>query len=287
MHIHMPQSKEAEAKESFLPPFILKREFTFSACLPPNISPPLRQIYIIYTMQHPVTFVSLGPGEAELITLKGLKALQQADVIFCPATQTPNGHTTSRAATILQQLDIPADAVHSFSLPMRKQRAQALAAYDQVYEQAANLQRAGKKVCIVAEGDAGFYASIHYIYEKLQAEGLPVTHVPGIPAFIAAGARAGLHIASQEERLTVIPGIATAEEIEHLVEARNTVVIMKLSQCTDEVHRCMDQHPEYSYHYLENVGTDREICLDDAQEIGRQRFPYFSLIIIKNRGTKA
>ena len=27
----------------------------------------------------PITFVSLGPGEAELITLKGLKALQVAD----------------------------------------------------------------------------------------------------------------------------------------------------------------------------------------------------------------
>ena len=34
----------------------------------------------------PIIFVSLGPGEAELITLKGLKALQNADCIFCPET---------------------------------------------------------------------------------------------------------------------------------------------------------------------------------------------------------
>jgi len=44
----------------------------------------------------PIQFVSLGPGEAELITLKGLKALQNADCIFCP--ETPKSGKTRRAA---------------------------------------------------------------------------------------------------------------------------------------------------------------------------------------------
>ena len=34
-------------------------------------------------MNHPIHFVSLGPGDPELITLKGLKTLQKADIIFC------------------------------------------------------------------------------------------------------------------------------------------------------------------------------------------------------------
>ena len=42
---------------------------------------------------HPVIFVSLGPGEPELITLKGLKALQNADCIFCPETRIRDGRT--------------------------------------------------------------------------------------------------------------------------------------------------------------------------------------------------
>ena len=36
-------------------------------------------------MNHPIHFVSLGPGDPELITLKGLKTLQKADIIYCPA----------------------------------------------------------------------------------------------------------------------------------------------------------------------------------------------------------
>lgn len=232
--------------------------------------------------QYPVTFVSLGPGEAELITLKGLKALQAANYIFCPETTTPTGHRTSRAADIMHQLGIADATIHRFTLPMSKQRQQALAAYDRVYAGAVTLQQEGKNVCIVAEGDAGFYASIHYIYEKLQADGLPVKHVAGIPVFIAAGARAGLHIASQEERMTVIPGTATAEDIIKLMQEKGVAVIMKLSQCADEMHRCMKRHPEYSYHYFENVGTDKELYLNDVQQIEGRRFPYFSLLIVRN-----
>lgn len=238
----------------------------------------------LYAMQpqYPVTFVSLGPGEAELITLKGLKALQAAHCIFCPETIMPGGYHTSRAADIIHQLGIADENIRRFALPMNKQRQQALVAYDRVYAETVILQQKGKNVCIVAEGDAGFYASIHYIYEKLQADGLPVKHVAGIPAFIAAGARAGLHIASQEERMTVIPGTATAEDIIKLIQEKGVVVIMKLSLCADEMHRCMELHPEYSYHYFENVGTDKELYLNDVQQIEGRRFPYFSLLIVRN-----
>ena len=133
----------------------------------------------------PIQFVSLGPGEAELITLKGLKALQNADCIFCPETPVRDGHSLSRAADIMLRLDIPANRIRRFSLPMSKQRTDALNAYDQVYAAALSLHHAGKKVAIVAEGDAGFYSSVHYIYEKLQAAGIPVEQIAGIPAFIA------------------------------------------------------------------------------------------------------
>ena len=196
----------------------------------------------------PVIFVSLGPGEPELITVKGLKALQTADCRFSPETLAKDGNRVSRAADILLQLDIPENTVHRFPLPMSKQREKALSAYDEVYMESSTLRQQGKKVCIVAEGDAGFYSSIHYVYDKLQADGIPVKHIPGIPAFIAAGALGGLHVASQEERLTVIPGITTTEEIEKLTSENSAVVIMKLSRCTDEIHRCIRLYPEYRYH---------------------------------------
>ncbi|ADV44173.1 precorrin-2 C(20)-methyltransferase [Bacteroides helcogenes] len=230
---------------------------------------------------HPIIFVSLGPGEPELITVKGLKALQKADCIFCPETRMQDGQTTSRAANIMHQLNIPENSIHRFPLSMSKQREKAIKAYEHVYMEALLLYKKDKRICIVAEGDAGFYSSVHYIFEKMHANGISVMHIAGIPAFIAAGAWSGLHVASQDERLTVIPGIATTEEIEKLICEKTVVIIMKLSKCTDEVHRCLHLHPEYQYHYFENIGTPNEKYLNDIHRIETLRFPYFSLLIIR------
>ena len=142
---------------------------------------------------HPIRFVSLGPGEPDLITLKGLKALQGADCIFCPATMTQDGKSSSRALSILNTLGF-SDTVQCFRLPMDKDRTLALRSYEAVYESSKILRAEGQNVVIVAEGDAGLYSSIHYIYDKLQQDDIPVEQIAGIPAFIASGAMAGLHI---------------------------------------------------------------------------------------------
>ena len=149
-----------------------------------------------------ISGVSLGPGEPELITLKALKALQEADVIYCPGTQAK-----SRARDILEALPIKMDRVRLFHVPMSKDRTLANQAYDAICAEIANLVAMGKNVAITAEGDSGFYSSVNYMFDKLACMGLPISTIAGVPAFIAAGAISGLHIVKQEEELVVLPGI--------------------------------------------------------------------------------
>lgn len=223
----------------------------------------------------------MGPGEPELITVKGLKTLQQADQIFCPATLTPSGKQVSRAANILKALEIEEHKIRPFVLPMSKDRQKAIEAYNQLLVDAANSLHEGEKVVIVAEGDAGFYTSIQYIYHQLEKEHFEVKRVPGIPAFIAAGATGGLHIVKQEERLMVIPGTATADELDQFIRQGYNLVIMKLSACIEAVHECIRRHPETHFHYFENVGTEKEKYISDPEIIAQTNFPYFSLLIIQ------
>lgn len=232
-------------------------------------------------MSTPIIFVSLGPGDPELITLKGLKALQQADIIFCPATTTTTGRQISRSADILQALNIEASHINPFLLPMSKDRSQAHQAYDSIYITAVDSQKQGKKVVIVAEGDAGFYSSVHYIYDKLVAANISVEQIAGIPAFIASGAIAGMHIVSQEEKLMVIPGNITTIELDNYLREGFVIVIMKLSQCKEAVHQCITLHPDYAYHYFENVGTEKEYYTQNREELIEKSYPYFSLMIIR------
>ena len=66
-------------------------------------------------MNHPIHFVSLGPGDPELITLKGLKTLQKADIIYCPATQGKHG-IISRATDILKAIEVDESLIHPFTV---------------------------------------------------------------------------------------------------------------------------------------------------------------------------
>ena len=233
-----------------------------------------------------IRFVSLGPGDPELITVKGLHALQQADVIFCPATglKSPVGEKdsfSSRAAEIVRALGIEKERISLFHVPMSRDREAARRAYDQLAVEVCRARRKRMEVVVVAEGDAGFYASIHYLFDKLRADRIEVEQIAGVPAFIAAGATAGLHIVKQTERLLVIPGTATASELINQVKEGQVVVIMKLSACQAAVRTCLATHPEFLYYYFEQVGTKDERRVTDPAQLMTMSFPYFSLLIIR------
>ena len=230
---------------------------------------------------YPIVFVSLGPGESDLITLKGLKALQTADCIFYPATILKDGAISSRALDIMMELDIDKKKTTPFYVPMNKDRSLAIDAYNRVSEEAKQQYLKGMKVIIVAEGDAGFYSSIHYIFDTLVKQNIPVEHVAGIPAFIACGALAGIHIVKQEEELNVIPGITSARSLIDKISSGKVVVIMKASQCEQAVKESISAIPTAAFHYFENVGVKgKEYYTCDTQEIISRKFPYFSLMII-------
>lgn len=237
-------------------------------------------------MSHPVRFVSLGPGDAELITLKSLHALQQADIVYYPSTVMKTGKKTSRAATLLRELGIW-ESIRPFSLPMSKDRTQAMAVYRTAFQEIQQEQQAGKRIAVAVEGDASIYASIHYVLDFLEESGAPVEQLPGIPSFIAASAAAKLHLISQGERLVVIPGNVTSDELDTYLNHHHVPVIMKLSQCADTVRNYMKCHPEYGYHYFENVSTAGEYHSYCREELKEKKFPYFSLMIILNEQARS
>ena len=57
---------------------------------------------------YPISFVSLGPGDPELLTIKALSRLQEADAIFLPFTQSKEGEEKSRSLDIVKAHDLKA-----------------------------------------------------------------------------------------------------------------------------------------------------------------------------------
>lgn len=229
-----------------------------------------------------VTFVSLGPGDPELITLKGLKTLQEADLIFCPSTALPQGKSSSRAKDVLLQLGFDESKLNTFNVPMNKDRSLAIESYKAVAKEISDRYKSGHKIAVTAEGDAGFYSTIYYISEYLTQENIPVSRIAGVPAFIACGTLANIHIVKQEEELEVIPGIITLNNLKEKLEKGKTIVLMKASQCEEVIMEALENIQDATFHYFENVGiAEKEFYTQDKQVIANRKFPYFSLIIIR------
>ena len=225
-------------------------------------------------MKKPVSFLSLGPGDPELLTLKVVKTLREADIVVVPSTAG-----RSRAAEIIREW-CDEDKMYRYELPMQKDRSAVRKVYDDICQQVVAWYNEERRIAIVVEGDVSIYASIHYVLDELKRMDIPVIQQPGIPSFIAAAAMADLSLVSGQQRLVVLPGDADDETLKRLLASNHVVVIMKLSQCAKALKDFLRQHPTITCHYFENVGTTEAFHTSVCDVILSRQIPYFSLCIL-------
>ena len=225
-------------------------------------------------MKKPVSFLSLGPGDPELLTLKVVKTLREADIVVVPSTAD-----RSRATEIIREW-CDGDKMYRYELPMQKARSAVRKVYDDICQQVVAWYNEERRIAIVVEGDVSIYASIHYVLDELKRMDIPVIQQPGIPSFIAAAAMADLSLVSGQQRLVVLPGDADDETLERLLASKHVVVIMKLSQCAEALKDFLRQHPTVTCHYFENVGTAETFHTSVCDVILSRQIPYFSLCIL-------
>ena len=218
-------------------------------------------------------FISLGPGAAEMVTLGTLRFLREAQKVYCFAVGE-----SSHAADIIAQLDIDKSKVTTVKVPMSHDREKANAVYDELASTLKKEHEAGMTIAVVTEGDSGIFATTHYVMDRLVEMGIECEQTPGIPSFIAAASIAGLHLVKLQERLLIIPGKTTSEEILRLTSEGYNLVIMKLSMAHEAVSEAFPKAHNLTFHYFENIGmpTHKYEILKTIPD----SFPYFSLLII-------
>ena len=220
-----------------------------------------------------IRFISLGPGAADMVTLGTLRFLRDAQKVYCFAVGE-----SSRAAEIISQLDIDQSKVTTVKVPMLHDREKANAVYNELASTIRKEHEAGMNIAVATEGDSGIFATTHYVMDRLMEMGVECEQTPGISSFIAAASIAGLHLIKLQERLLIIPGKISAEEIINLTSEGYNLVIMKLSMAHDAVCKAFHETKDLQFHYFENIGTTTQ-----KYEILKEmpnNFPYFSLMII-------
>ncbi|TKG93698.1 precorrin-2 C(20)-methyltransferase [Puteibacter caeruleilacunae] len=230
-------------------------------------------------MKHHIKGVAIGPGDPELITLKALNALKDADIIFYPETQSKSGSRKSHSGTILEAYKLDSEKLRPIHLPMKMIREETEEVYYKLFSQIKQLYNDYKKVCIVSEGDISFFSTFSYLIPHFNKSNIPFKMIPGVPAFISAGSLGGFPLTLQADKLVVLSQLQNTQQLNNYINNFETIVVMKLSTIKDELIDYLKKN-EHSFFYAERIGTEQEYATTNILELEKRVIPYFSLLII-------
>lgn len=163
-----------------------------------------------------VTFVGAGPGDPDLITVKGANALQTAHMVIYA------GSLVNPALLGLYRSDCRIYNSAEMTL-------------EQVVERFREAHRAGQDVVRLHTGDPSLYGAIREQMDALDALRIPYTIVPGVSSFCGAAAAAEVEYTlpgvSQSVIITRLAGRTPVPEGEqlHLLAAHGCTMVIFLS----------------------------------------------------------
>jgi precorrin-4 C11-methyltransferase len=148
-----------------------------------------------------VVFVGAGPGDPELLTIRGRRIIEQADlVVWADSLVHPGVAALARP---------DAEAIGSSTLTL-----------EEISTRMIETARAGKLVARVQSGDPAIYGAMHEQMVLLDAAEVPYAVVPGVSAVFAAAAALDAELTvpdvAQTVILTRLPSRTTIPEQERL-----------------------------------------------------------------------
>jgi siroheme synthase len=141
-----------------------------------------------------VSLVGAGPGDPELITVRGLRCLQQAEVVVYDRLLDPR---------LLHEAPTAAERIFA-----GKASGNAALSQSGIEDVLIARARAGKRVVRLKGGDPFVFGRGGEEVEALVGAGIPYEVVPGVSSAIAAPAAAGIPVTHRElsSMLTIVTG---------------------------------------------------------------------------------
>ena len=225
--------------------------------------------------------ISVGPGDPELITLKGLRSLQKAPVVAFPAG-------IDGKPGMAQQIISPWLSQKQYQLALKFPYVQDMAVLTRAWQLAAEqvwkYLQIGQDVAFACEGDISFYSTFTYLAQTLQQmhPEAVIKLVPGVCSPMAAASLLGLPLTIRQERLVVLPALYHVGELEAVLDWADVVVLMKVSSVYEQVWKVLQQRSLLSQSWVVERATLPDMVIyADLSDRPTLKLPYFSLLIVQ------
>lgn len=213
--------------------------------------------------------VGVGPGPADLLTLRAVDALRIADRVLAPTTST---ESVGRAEAVVREA-VPEATIERVVFVMEVDSVARTKAIEQAAAQTIEHLDAGERVAFITIGDPNVYSTFGSVAEVVRRErpDIPVTTVPGIMAFQDLAARSGTVLVDGTEHLVLVPAHRGLDGpvADAVAEPGAAVVVYKGGRRLAELADALDAHDRLDGAVLgELLGLpgERVVALEDAAD---------------------
>ncbi len=237
-------------------------------------------------MEHGILYgVGLGPGAADLMTLRALDCLRKADCIILPRKDEKS---PSVAWHIAEETVGPVAGQERLflSFPMSRDPEVTTHAWNVAVQEIKDRVFAGKSVAFISLGDPFIYSSFIYLYEhaKKSWPEIEVKVIPGVSSITAAPIAAGIPVADGQERIAIIPAVYNKDDLRTIIRMFDTILLMKASSVMSEIIEILESEGLLDKSvYVASATMDKEQIVTDIRNIKGKRGMYFSMVVIAKK----
>ena len=232
--------------------------------------------------------IGVGPGDPDLLTVKAVKAIQNADVIMCPASKE------DRPSIALSVVNSTIDKsknqeIVKLIFPMTKDKDILEAHWKENSKVMAEKVLSGKNVVYLTVGDPYLYSTWIYMHREIRQNhpDMKITVIPGIVSMFTFASKVGISIAEGAEKVSIIPSCYDLTSVKEIAKNSEVLVFLKDGRYFDQVIELLKESgfPDNSIFAIgQDLGTENEIIRKlTLGEVNDDTLTtkYFSILVVK------
>jgi precorrin-2/cobalt-factor-2 C20-methyltransferase len=227
--------------------------------------------------------VGTGPGDPELLTLKAVRALEEADVVAYFAKRGSNGNARAIVGPHFRETWIELPLIYPVTTEIDKDSKDYRQAITGFYEQSVHRVEQhlenGKTVAILSEGDPLFYGSYMHLHVRLAGR-WPTEVIPGVTAMSGCWSQTGTPIVQGDDILTVLPGTLSEFELARRLADTDAAVIMKVGRNLPKIRKALASTGMLQRAIYVERGTMANTVTVRLADKADDEAPYFSIVLV-------